>query len=89
MTDRPELIENAPLRYTVGTFRHAGLEARWTKTRKGAPIIVARNPKAISDHQRERWWAVDAAMWETMKEVGIVDGFDGHTILGDLFSYEV
>lgn len=75
------------LRYRVGTLRAAGLEAKWTKNRAGAPIIVARDPRAKSAHQREQWWAVDATMWASMQRSGIRAGFDGATVLGDLFSF--
>lgn len=74
------------VKYSVNPLRIAGLEARWTHTRNGAPIIVARDPKAISEHQRLTWWHVDQAMWDTMNEIGIKEGFDRHTLLGDLFS---
>lgn len=77
--------KESSMKYRVGTFRDAGLEAKWSKSR-GARIIVARNPNAVSEHMRKRWWWVDRDMWATMQEHGVVDGFDAHTILGDLFS---
>lgn len=75
-------------RYSVKTFREAGLEAKWTKTRSGAPVIAVRNPKARLKHQRESWWIVDRPMWKTMERTNIQEGFDSHTILGDIFSIE-
>lgn len=73
-------------RYSVKTLREAGLEARWTKTRNGAPIIVAHDPMASSEHQRKTWWTIDWATWKTMQKVGIREGFDRHTLLGNIFS---
>lgn len=73
--------------YRVGTFRDAGLEARWTKNSRGAPIIVARDPKSDQRHQRERWWYMDRAAWTCVAREGDVRrGFDCATILGDIFS---
>lgn len=74
------------MEYTVATLREAGLEAKWHRTRKGAPIIVARGPRAYTSHQREGWWAVDKSMWKRMGEVGIMQGFEESTLLGDIFS---
>ena len=71
--------------YRVGTLRDAGLEARWSRTSSGAPILVARNPNASSKHQRERWWTVDRNMWKRMEETGVIEGFDCCTLLGDFF----
>lgn len=55
------------LRYAVATLRAAGLEAKWARTRRGAPIIKARDPGAPTAHQRESWWLVDAAMWDRLR----------------------
>lgn len=74
------------MNYNVQTFRDVGFEARWTKTRAGRPYIVVRNPKASTVHQRDQWWVVDRAMFDTMKKVGVCEGFDRHTLLGDVFS---
>ena len=74
------------MEYTVKTLRKAQLEARWSRTRSGAPILLARNPVATLIHQRKTWWAVDHKMWETMKQVGVLEGFERHTLLGDVFS---
>jgi len=71
--------------YRVADIRAFGLEARWAKRRTGGPIIVARNPTAKTAHQREKWWVVDAQMWERAKQVGLVQAFDEHTVLGDIF----
>ena len=72
--------------YTVGTLRAAGLEARWSRTRRGAPIIAARDPHGRERHQRETWWIVDRWMWEAMAREGVRGGFDSATLLGDIFS---
>lgn len=74
------------MNYSVKPMREAGLEAKWTKTRKGTPIIVARYPKAEEKHQRERFWFVDKKMFDNMQEVGIVEAFERATLLGDIFS---
>lgn len=73
-------------KYSVKTLRAAGLEARWTRTSRGAPIIVARYPEADFPHQRETWWTVDAAMWEAAEKEGIIHAFVMHTLLGEFFS---
>jgi len=74
------------MNYNVKTLRSAGLEAKWTKTRRGAPIMVARDPNSDQQHQRSRWWYVDRMMWELMQKLGVREGFDSATLLGDLFS---
>jgi hypothetical protein len=74
------------MKYSVTTLRAAGLEARWTHNRNGAPIIVARDPQGRSDHQRVSWWHVGKTMWQAMKTEGIKAAFDRHTLLGDVFS---
>ncbi len=72
--------------YSVATFRAAGLEAKCSRTRHGAPCYLVRNPHSSLSHQRQSWWMVDAAMWRAMNEDGVVEGFDRCTLLGDLFS---
>lgn len=71
------------MKYTVGEIRAAGLEARWTRTRNGAPIIVARKPGST------RWYCVDKHMWKRAANVGIAEAFDEHTVLGDIFSIKL
>lgn len=73
-------------KYSVHTLRAAGLEARWTRNRNGAPIIVARDPNATLAHQRKTWWAVGQKMWDDMMKEGVREGFSNHTLLGDVFS---
>jgi hypothetical protein len=73
-------------KYSVITLRNAGLDARWTRNRNGAPIIVARDPQAKLEHQRRTWWAVGKKMWDEMGRVGVREGFDNCTLLGDFFS---
>ena len=77
---------NADLAYSVKTLRAAGLEARWGRTRNGAPMIFARNPASDLRHQRESWWAVGATMFGQMRAHGVREGFDAMTLLGDFFS---
>jgi len=74
------------MKYRVGTFREAGLEARWTKRGSGQPVIVARDPKGMDKHQRETWYVVDRDMFENMRKHGIRVGFDNCTALADIFS---
>ena len=74
------------MKYSVKTLRAAGLEARWTHNRNGAPIIVCRDPLAKAKHQRETWWHIGQKMWDSMKEVGVREAFDRCTLLGDIFS---
>jgi len=68
------------MKYQVGTIRKAGLEAKWIKTRCGAPMIAARKNKHCS------WFAIDCQMWNAMKKEGIRKAFEEHTLLGDVFS---
>ena len=70
----------------VSTFRNAGLEAKWSRLRNGCPIIVLRYPKSEYVHMRTTWWFLTRQMHNTMKEVGILEGFERHTLLGDMFS---
>lgn len=77
------------MKYSVKQLRTAGLEAKWSKTRSGAPIIVARDPSAKLEHQRVKWWVVNASMWKRAAEVGIVQAFGEHTALGDFFGVSI
>jgi hypothetical protein len=77
------------MKYQVKPLRDAGLEAKWSKTSAGAPIIVARNPKATLAHQREKWWFVDARMFADMKTEGVLEAFDSHTFIADVFSVPI
>lgn len=70
------------LEYRVGVFREAGLEAKWSRTRQGAPIIAARHP----DVGGGKWYAMDARMWERAAEVGVKQAFEEHVCLGHIFS---
>lgn len=73
--------EGVNLKYAVATFRAAGLESRWTKTRKGAPIIAAREPGGGN------WYVIDAEMWAAMeKGGGVLSVFKCYTTLGEFFS---
>ena len=77
------------IKYSVKTLRAAGLEAKWSKLRSGAPIIICRNPSAKLEHQRKTWWHIDAKLWAQMGKLGIVEAFDNITLLGDIFSLPV
>jgi hypothetical protein len=68
------------MKYSVKTFRAAGLDAKWTRTRRGAPIIVVKKP-----HQKT-WVGVDQSMFDDMKKEGIADAFERHTLLVGIFS---
>lgn len=85
-TTAPSAQPRQSIRYSVAAFRNAGLEAKWGKSRRGAPFIFARNPKAANKHQRETWWLMDGGMWREAERIGIVEAFDGATLLGDIFS---
>ena len=74
------------MKYSVKPLREAGLEAKWSKTPTGSPIIIARNPTAELKHQKEKWWYVDVRMWEVMLKEGIKPGFNLATLIGDIFS---
>lgn len=74
------------LHLTVGDMRKNGLEARWGKTRSGRPALFVRNPKAAARFQRETWWVVDSAMFESMKRDGVIEAFTSYTLLGNVFS---
>ena len=74
------------MKLSVKTMREAGLEAKWGRARNGAPCMFVRNPKAELKHQRESWWLLNKGMWEDMNKRGILQAFDQHTLLGDIFS---
>jgi hypothetical protein len=67
------------MKYTVSTIRSAGLQARWTRTRVGAPIIAARAGQGT-------WFVIGRDMWDAMKSEGVKEAFDRFTLLGDIFS---
>lgn len=71
------------LKYSVSTIREAGLNAKWTKTMQGGPIIVASQGEAGS------WFYVDKQMWERAGEVGILQAFQEFTCLGEIFSIKI
>jgi len=76
------------MKYTVATFRDAGLRAKWTKTSAGSPIIVVQNPHSMLAHQRKAWWAVTTTMFGSMQVNGIMEGFDRATLIGNVFSIQ-
>lgn len=71
------------MKYSVKTLRAAGLEARWTHSRYGAPIIVAREPNT------KTWWHVSHDMWTAMGKEGVLKAFKRFILLGDIFSVSV
>jgi hypothetical protein len=74
------------LTHRVSTYRQAGLEARWGRTRNGAPAIFVRNPQSKLRHQRESWWMVTGSMFNAMKRDGVLEGFENCTLIADVFS---
>lgn len=70
------------MKYNVATIREAGLDARWTKTINGAPIIAARDPEVGGG----RWYVVCRDMWDRAKAVGIREAFVERCTLGEFFS---
>lgn len=68
------------MKYCVKTFRDAGLEARWSRTRKGAPIIVV---KAYGE-----WFVVDRCLWAAILRgpQGVAETVRNWTLLGKFFS---
>lgn len=75
--------------YKVATFRNAGLQARWIKNRKGAPMIAVRDPNSSFEHLKYKWWAVDKYMFETMSKSGVREGFVEHALVADIFSIPI
>ncbi len=75
----------ATLQYRVDPLRAAGLDAKWSKTKAGAPVIVVRRP---TGHPlvAPQWYYCDESMFKDMQLDGILEAFDSHTILGDIFS---
>ena len=74
------------MKHNVATYRSAGLEARWGKTGSGTPCIYVRNPNTKLKHQRESWWMVSRTMFDDMVKDGIVESFDRHTLIANVFS---
>lgn len=70
-----------PMAYRVGALRSAGLEARWTRTAAGAPIIAARDPHAPTGLERDTWWLVDRELWGDMQASGARQALGEHTEL--------
>ena len=72
------------MKYSVKEIRKLGYEARWTRTRSGAPIIVARKPGGSGT-----WFAIDKNLWDAAKTMGFDAAFESHTMLGDIFSVPI
>ena len=69
--------------YTVGAIRAAGLEARWSRTRAGAPILTARHAGETT------WWIMSGRTYERAKIVGWAKAFNEATCLSRYFSVPV
>jgi hypothetical protein len=67
------------MRYIIQTFKDAGLQARWTRTRTGAPIISAKAEDG-------NWYVVDARCWEQAQKIGLKEAFENYNALGKYFS---
>lgn len=74
------------MKYSVKDIRAVGLEAKWTHTNRGAPIIVARDPNSKYQHLRETWWCIDDKTWKRAEKVGIKQAFEENNLLGNIFS---
>jgi len=68
--------------YQVGTFRDAGLKAKWTKRRSGRPVI------AVYHDKHDSWYIIDKNLWEFMCNApeGLKVGFKMGTLISDIFS---
>jgi len=74
-------MQNIPFEYKVDTFRICGLDARWSRTSKGAPIIAAKL------HGSRTWCVVDNRMWNEIQRSGkVLETFKDFTTLVDFFS---
>lgn len=68
------------MKYSVKEIRLAGLSCKWAKTQGGAPIIVGNTTQSKS-------YYIDALMWKRAQVVGIMQAFEEHTALGEIFSF--
>lgn len=76
-------MKGEKMKYRVGTFRDAGLEAKWTRNdRTGQPYIIAKIPNAI----QPTWYAITPQVWREMKQYGVREGLIHYALLGDVFS---
>lgn len=73
------------MKYTVSILRRAGLEAKWSRTRAGKRILLARDPLSKST----TWWHVSDAMKRDMEKHGVKEAFDRYTLLGAFFSIPI
>ena len=73
------------MQYRVDEIRACGLECKWSRNSKGAPIIVAK-----TDTKDRRgnfvWAAIDADVWERAKTLGVKRAFDEATAFVEFFS---
>jgi hypothetical protein len=68
------------MKFNIATVRTSGLEAKWGRTRHGAPAIFARKPGT------QTWWMITKSMWADAQSEGLASAFERHTMLGDIFS---
>lgn len=73
------------MKYQVGYVREQGIEAKWTKNSRNAPIILGRK----SNIGGGKWYYINGAMWKRAEKVGLSQAFDEHCCLGDIFSIPV
>lgn len=74
------------MKHSVTTYRAAGLEAKWGHTGRGSPAMFVRHPSSSLAHQRQQWWMVTKGMYASMEKLGVVEGFNRHTLVGGIFS---
>ena len=74
-------MSSTQLEYRVKTFRDNGLEARWTRTRRGRPCIVVRDKKYA-----KKWLLVDKEIFAAMQADGVHDAYVSRAVMLDLFS---
>lgn len=73
------------MQYRVDEIRACGLECKWGRNSKGAPIIVAKTD--TKDRSGNHVWAaIDAGVWERAKAVGVKRAFDEATAFVEFFS---
>lgn len=66
-------------KYSVKTFRDAGVEARWGRLRTGAPAMFVKADGT--------WYVVDKSMWDSIAGgKGVAEAVRNHTLLGKFFS---
>lgn len=74
------------LEYRLPTLRKAGLKAKWLPAKNGVKFIAACDPEGKQPHQRNKWWVIHQCAWNLMESLGIREGFETATMMGDTFS---